>query len=559
MSGDYFGVDNTAGIDQSQFGDRGSLIFDPSYGANYYVPTYDGNVTTIRMLPFFDTSLPDRPEIPYRGGPGFTRFSPWFMSYPIFRGLGVTNKISLVVNDPYVNPSFDQNANPLCILSSEIRRAAAHAKKNNGRLPDGRTLHDGSTMFPHGWYGLIEGSDRKGAAIPVLNSVVYVQCLIYQHKNKKGSIYDLPIGLRPDDGPAVMELTGGLWTRKIAKQLNELAGTGAQPNDFENYYKNGDPVSMQYGRFLHIFKIGSDPRVASAAVAQASNPYGQSPAGQSAGSNDSNEIGYDCFFTKGLPGYGPASSNNDMTASLNFPPDHAAAWVTARIREQYVPFSKLIKVYSPVQQAAFVASVIPPDVLAYAWRGHPEWLTPDVMSRIGVQVQPPINVTTQPAAPYQMPTGGIPAWNPTAPATPAAPAAPAWAPPTGPVAPIPGLTLPPPPAAAPANPSWTNVAANATAAVPTSFQQSTVAPPPPAAPGSFFTAPVPTSAPFAAPPVKTASDPVSASLPTGASEFATPAPALPAPPSAPTPPGSAPIAPGVTNFDHLKQAANQPV
>jgi hypothetical protein len=166
MAHDYFSQDNAAGIDQGSFGDRGSLIFDPSYNAAYYAPLYDGSVTVARMLPFFDKDLPDAPEVPYRGGAGFSRFSPWFMSYPFFKSIGLTGKINLVVNDPYVNPTFDKNSNPLCVLTDEIRKAVAHAKKNNGQLPPGRALPNGSTQMPYSWFDLVSGSEGKVGCSP---------------------------------------------------------------------------------------------------------------------------------------------------------------------------------------------------------------------------------------------------------------------------------------------------------------------------------------------------------------------------------------------------------
>lgn len=394
----FFQTDNDAGINQGGFASRGDLILNPSYNASYYGPAYDGKDNIIRILPYFDKTKPEMPEVPYRGGTGFTRFSPWYRSYPAFRSIGSNSKITILVNDPLKNPNFDQSSNPICVFVNEIKEAIAFAKKNRGFLPGGRTVA-GSTLLPPHWYGLLEGSAGKGADIPMLSSVVLVTALIYNHSSKKDGMDGLPIGLRPDDGCIVFELTGPLWTKKVAPQLNALK-PGYQATqgqvDFEEMYVNGDPVSLRNGRFLHIFKEGCDPR-SGAFVGQASASSMYSQPNQTQGQSGGQFIakGYDCFFSKTLPGY---PTDTGMSATLSYSePD--LQWIEKTVRDRWVPLDELITVHSPARQAEYLMNVFSADMLMYAWERYPHWITPELRSRAAAvtNAAPPAPSVTSPS------------------------------------------------------------------------------------------------------------------------------------------------------------------
>jgi hypothetical protein len=413
-----------------------------------------------------------------------------------------------------------------------------------------------------------------------MTAAVFVPALIYQHKSKKTPFNDLPIGLGADDPLPILELSGSLWTNSISRAMNTpKAGYQGNPADFENAYECGDPVSLAHGRFLHIFKKGSDPR--SNLPVSGGAQYSQPQAGHSGG-GDKKEIGYDAFFTKTLPGYGAVGDTSNFGAGLVFPAGSGAEWITERVRNMYVPLRKLIRCHTAAQQAAFVAAVFPAEILLYAWANHPQWITPELQAKASAQIATPPVAPAFPMAPgypmapnYPATAMGVPSgpphtgWNPPGPAAPMT--GPAWAAPAGAALPsIPGLTPPPaaaqppaPPVAAPPAapvppmpPMWAQQAApTIPQPMASSFTQSTV-PAPALGSGNYFNNPAPTqpAAPAAQP------DPVAASLPPAAADFAPPAapqppapvaPPIPAPPSAPVPPQA------MSSIDFLKQTANK--
>lgn len=392
----FFQTDNDAGINQGGFASKGDLILNPAHKAAYFGAGYDGKDNIIRILPFFTMVNGVLTEVPYRGGAGFTRFSPWYKSYPAFRSIGQTGKISILVNDPTKNPSFDQNSNPICILHKEIKDAVQFGKKNQGFLPGGRRLpNNGSNQVPPYWYGILEGSQGKGAELPYLSSVVLVTALIYSHPSKKDGITGLPIGLRDDDGCVVFEITGPLWTNQIAKAINApkpgyVAAQGQV--DFEQMFLNGDPVGLRNGRFLHIFKQGTDPR-AGAVMGQGPSldMYSQQGQATAAGQAGFQAKGYDSFMSRTLPGY---PEENGMSAQLSFPDDPRYQWMEQRIKERWVSLDDLIMVHSPAKQAEYVSNLFPAEMLLYAWERHPQWITADIKARGAVILAPqtPISI-----------------------------------------------------------------------------------------------------------------------------------------------------------------------
>lgn len=590
----FFTHESDVGANQGGFASKGDLILNPIYNASYYTPTWDGKVTIVRLLPFFTDRPEGRTEVPYRGGAGYTKFSNWVRTYPAFRSIGQKSKATILLNDPYACPIWDQNSNPVCIFVREIRNAIAHAKKNNMALPPGRRMPNGSTVLPPYWLSMIEGSQGKGADIPNISSVALFECLIYQHSSKKDGINSLPIGLRPDDGPVVFELSGPTWLQTLKPLIDEVnpayQATTLDSYNFEHAYINGDPLSLLHGRFLHIYREGEDPRKGAAAVADPSAMYSQG--GQTQQAQGFQKKGYGCFFTRTLPGY--PTDNGALTAKLSFPESPEAAWVENTIKNRWVPLDKLIRVPTPDEQARVLSNLFPAEMLLYAWEGCPQFISDELRAAanavdLSASVhQPQTAVPTSvmatppsfnsPAVPTPPPAAPWPLQG--APIAPAYPPAPTAAPPYQPV-----------PAAAPAYPPnpphVAPVAAPPTAMPPTMPQVNAAAPP------MFTTPPMvhPVTTPSVTqPPVI---DPAAAAAQHAAADFGTPAappataPVLPTPPAAmppapaastvpvyqpgqstglpaapgavaPVQPAVLPTPPGLSNLAHLQNLAQQP-
>lgn len=529
----FFSSDNDAGIQQAEAGGRSSLNFNPKYPVTVMGPTYDGKVTIVRLLPCWDNTVTPYEEIPYRSG---ARYSPWYRSYPIMKSVGSSSKVTIYLNDPQVNRSWDKNTNPLVILRREISNAVDYAQKSNGSFPDQRRLYHGGTVCPHYWGGLIKGGHDKGAAIPSPTSVVVCYALVYQ-QGKKTLMDGPPIGLREGDNNVLFEFSGTFWQDVVLKKMSVLKpGYQGDTNNLEEAYENGDPVGLANGRFLHIFKIGCDPRQATAAQDQLSI---YSNSGKQGGSQQA--IGYDGFFTRTAPGY---PQENGMPANLIWPPPHDV--IATTIRDRYVPIDDVVSVLSPIDQAKAVYALFPPEVLMYAWEKFPQFITDDLRKLAHDQLA--VNVTTvqQPMAPAPMPATS---WTAPAPTGAPAPAAQAnWLPaapqqPMTPGYPSPYMAAPTqsPPVQAP--PVQTQPAAPYQAAQPGSVPISGFNTGVPAAPPA--SGPWPAAAPAAV-------DPGAAHLQSPTGDFAPPAATTHTIPvntsPLPTPTISAP-----SNIDMLKQ------
>lgn len=523
----FFSSDNDAGIQQAATVGRSALNFNPNYPITLMSALYDGKDTIVRLLPYFDTTVKPYEEVPYRSG---ARFSPWYRSFPAMKSIGSSSTVTVYLNDPQKNRSWDKNSNPLVILQREIAAAVDHAQKANGSFPDQRRLYHGGAICPHYWGGLIKGESGKGAAIPRPTSIVIAHVLVYQH-GKKLANDGPPIGLRDGDTSVIFEFTGAFWQDVVIKQLNQLkANYQGNPDDLEAAYENGDPISLAHGRFLHIYKIGCDPRQS---VASPDNLAIYSNSGKQSGGREI--AGYDGFFSRTAPGY---PLDNGTPAKLIWPAPHDV--ISQTIRDRFVPLDQVVEVLSPVDQAKAVYSLFPPEVLMYAWEKYPQFIT-DELKKIA-QAQMAVNVTT-PAAPPAAATGP---WSPAASypspytaapsAAPAAPAGQPWGPPASAAAPVAAAPWVQPPAPAPAAPYA-----------------------PPAAPSpvpmvGFNSGPEAAPAPGPWPAAPAAVDPGAAHL-QSPGDFTPPAPPVHTVPvntsPLPVPPVAAP-----SNIDMLKQASN---
>lgn len=390
----FFTSDNDAGANQVESSGRSGINFNSKYPIKIVSPSYDGKVTIFRLLPCFDTETTPYSEVPFRLG---VRYSPWFRSYPAVKSIGCgNNKPTIYLNNPQINKSWDKNTNPLVILRNEIQRAVQYAEKANGAFPDGRRLFHGGPVVPHYWSGLIKGSTGKGADLPYLTSIYICYVLVYQHSFGNKVFNDgPPIGVREGDTAIVGEFSSAFWQDCVIKEMGKAKPNyQGNPDDFENSLENGDPVSTHFGRFLHVFKIGTDPRQA------ASNLDSLAVYQQTSTNNQQPQAGYSGFFTKTLPGY--PQDNSNFPAKLNYPEPHA--FLYNMIRDRYVPLDEIIQVMSPLDQAKTIYRQFNPEVLMYAWEKYPHFITEE-LRQIAYE-HTSINANTPGAAPIHPPVSG---------------------------------------------------------------------------------------------------------------------------------------------------------
>ncbi len=338
----------------------GDFVLQPGARAETWRPSWD-HPTTIRIYPGLDPDDPtrwdpyrlrsDHPSERDRGG-----FGDWLRRYPAMRQAGVGSGATFLLSD-MLDPLYNMNNNPAWVLY----RAIADAEKAN-------------TIKP-AWRPLLKGAAGRGAALPRPSTVVVVQGAIMECGGKvyadpgKGSP---PRGGAPEDLPVVVVLS-----RSAGEVLENLCderieGSRASCDDFENYYANGDIVSLEHGRFITFFQEGKDPRASRPQPGPAQTTFGASATphrDQRTRSRNADFSSYDAFADKVWNGI-PAQLPGPQLESL--------------VRARVLPWDSILRFMSDKEQALVLARAFSavPDMVVYAFRDHPDWVPEDVLAAL---------------------------------------------------------------------------------------------------------------------------------------------------------------------------------
>lgn len=364
----------------------GNFILKPGT-ADLWSPSFNGGATTIRLFP---QKSPENPQVwdPYRWSADRSDFGDWIRCYPAIRNFG-TPGVTMLIHDQ-AEGTADVQMSPAWVL----RRAIEQAVKNKQDQP--------------GWAATLQGSTGKGAELPKPSSIYLVQCAIMAYKNKLNTP---PRGAAPDDNLVVFALSPSAGDAMI-DMFNEIRPDYAGPdNDYENMFVHGDPVSLDFGRYITFYKLGEDPRQQTQQAA-----YGQQPnrniadafAGQTRGQQrfgrgggDRDPIGYGCYIEPVFNGY---TANWRGLEPL----------IGSRVR----PWDEILHFPTYAEQAALIADKFPPQMITYAWREFPEWIPPHVQAAAVARTQIPVHGFAggypdqqqqgygQPAAGYGQPAQG---------------------------------------------------------------------------------------------------------------------------------------------------------
>jgi len=479
--------------------------------ANLWQPAYDAGPTTIRILPGLNpnytndvvadpnTSYFDPYRFPSTNLEDPNGFGDFIRRYSAVRSMGDPST-TFIYHDPADDEAGDKEMTPPWILYRAIDRAVASGNERPG------------------WGALLRGGQGRGAQLSRPSEIYLVQCMVMLHK---GNVYPTPKGFAADEQTVVMELGRSAGSALVAELAKEVDGYVGNPDDFQARYVNGDPVSLDQGRYVTFYTLKQgDPRTQSASPQAASGWSASAGTAPIVDSQGRPLLGYGCFMEETFNGGLPVLTDFENN-----------------VRSKVRSWDDIINIPTVEKQAQLLADKFPPDVIEYAWRDtHPEWIPEEVRARAvaAVSVQVP----------------GMPQYAPQQ-ATPPMPAAPVQQPVQQPMA-YPGHPSPPPSALAQPVPNYPAPLASASAPAPPTFGVPASAPaaqppaavtpfgaPPAAAPTTAVvqptSAPTPAPAaasPFGVPPQAAAPAPAAAveAAPFGA-DPATPAP--PAPPAQP--------------------------
>lgn len=368
----------------SEVGQRQGRYIIKNNLAEHWTPAFGDGGTTIRILPVPNVDDPTGQTFePYRFNSGPGGFGDWIRRYPAVRSMGDPG-VTFLTGDPAndTGEGSDAQMRPGNVLYNAIERAVANGQDQPG------------------WAAMLKGGPGRSPMLSKPSEVYLVQCCIARHKNQ---VYNPPRGIALDHRLCVMELSTSAG-QALLTQLNQVReGYQGPEGDWERQMLNGDPVSIDFGRFVTFYKLADgDPR--QAAVQQQTNWNMQSrPQGQG---RQQEPIGYGCFLEH---------SFNGTTARLT--------GYEHLVRAKVTPWDRLLHFPTIEEQAALLADKFPPEVICYAWRNHPDWIPEAVRHRaVGhMSVQVPAGVPPMPSAPPAGPGWGAPQQGYVPPAAPYAP------------------------------------------------------------------------------------------------------------------------------------------
>lgn len=337
---------------QTQSGFRtGNHLLRPGV-ADIWQLGFEKGPSTFRILPGLNP-LRNEPNQPYFDPYRFSAndeqdalgLGDFIRVYPACRGFG-DPQVTFIHMDPS-DASGDQQMTPGWVLYRAIDRAVAAGQDRPG------------------WAALLRGGRGRGAQLPRPGYVYLTQVVVMSHN---GQIERQPRGLA--EKTIVLELGQSAGMALAAELKAEREGFNGDPNDMENRYLNGDPVSLNLGRFVTFFtKSQGDPRQVqqqqvgswNMAVAPQMGPQGRG------GQGNMEPKGYGCFME-------PTFGNPPFPANL--------AQFEAAVRARVLPWDDILQFPTIEQQAAYLADKFPPEVIDYAWREHRHWISEDVQRRI---------------------------------------------------------------------------------------------------------------------------------------------------------------------------------
>lgn len=325
-------------------------------------PTWSRTETVIRILPCWNFSENRWEPMRYSQEP--LSFSDWIRCYSAVRGFGESG-ITMLLNDPVMNPAYDLQSNPCVLLYRAISQSI-----------------DARQCEPS-WPALLKGGPNRRAPLSRNQPIYLVRCGIFRIKSKDMATEDRsPLGLANTDPCYFMELPKTAGEKLIA--MLEERNEEVQSDDLNAIFKYGDIVSLDQGAYVHFFEEGADPRQDQAYNANSAPKQltvGSGGRGNYASGGGASQFkGFDLYIEKTWKGY---------SASLNTPD------VERLIKSKQKPWEDSLQFYSHQEQAFLVQDGFPASAILYAWKDHPEWIKDETRSKAVGRVSAEVNPVRQ--------------------------------------------------------------------------------------------------------------------------------------------------------------------
>jgi hypothetical protein len=397
---------------QSGTGYAGDFVLKASSSVKKWTPVYGGGkTTTVRFLP---VRSPDNPaaweQFMISTSNNGRTWGDWIRQYQVARMGEGDASVSFITHDPCDPVAFDTLNSPPWVLYNAVNRRV-------------------SAKSDPGWGGYLKGGDNRGAALSRPNGAYFGQVWLVNHKD---GACNPPIGFLDDGVLNILQFSAAAGDGMLKQIEAPRPGYQGDPNDLSQALQYGDIVALNQGAYVTFYsKADGDPRQRQ--QQQSAATWQQAAANAPV---DRKAIGFDSFVTPTF---------NGITADLSA--------YEAGIAAKTKPWEAILNFPTTLQQAAWLADRFPPDMIVFAFEGHPEWIPEAVhakaRNRLTVgqvggggwlpqqgadpysQLQAPTGWPTAASNPYgQPPVSGPPEqqWQPAA--TPLAPAVPAqqWAP-----------------------------------------------------------------------------------------------------------------------------------
>jgi hypothetical protein len=310
---------------------------------------------------------------PYRIGQGANDFGDWIRWHWAWRRSGYGDPITFLLQP---GKNLDQQ-NPANLLYKTVKYAVENNRGAKGH-----------------WGAMISDKGGRGSVIGKPKRMFMVMCCIFEHA---GLWYDVPKGLGEDDLPVLLDI-GSDAAKGVIKHCKErytqddMAAAGFSNPAFEDWFVNGDPISLDQGKFFEFYpEVSIPPHIIAAnrptAPSAPVGPLKLSPAQmrQRAFRDDDEEEG-----GRDIKGYtvncysqvGPDAYTQWSAELTDFEP---------ALRAKVPPWAEALIFPTPQEQAAMIAPLLrlqdsqSPngrlylDVIEMAWADHKSWL-PDPSS-----------------------------------------------------------------------------------------------------------------------------------------------------------------------------------
>lgn len=370
------GVDATAADTQSSY-----RFFLPSAKVHFVKPVYDKDkkpVTVFRPFPCRSFSDGNNSFEPYRVDPGGrNHFGWWLQRVWVAWNVGKP-ATSFIVHDPAWGV-FDIRLTPLNLLARAIGYAV---KKGQGKATEWAQMlkrpWEPTDRMLLEWSGLKDGARGEGAALTNPKELYLMQGIVPMLGGKVTFSRTQTMPGWGKNDTCVFGLTAGAGKRMLELLSAEKDGFRGHPADFENRYVEGDPVSVEGGRYLYVYPKGGDPRQARMQSSPVDMLAQMSAAGRGGkgGAEEKDEVGFDCHFEPTFQGNPAALSGKVHREMVR---DKWQHWNPVYDHTGKVIDPGILWYPTYVEQAQILGRIFPAAALEYAFYGeHNDWLTPEI-------------------------------------------------------------------------------------------------------------------------------------------------------------------------------------